>query len=454
MRTPDGWAQPRLRDETVQVRGAAAITVQVIETPNGPVVAGDPAQGAALALRSVQFAETDLSFDCLPRMLLARSVPALFEATRGWGLIDHNLVAGDVAGRIGHRVRAMVPRRSRANGWLPVPGWVREGAWQGWIAHEAMPEVIDPPGGVLVTANNRVVADGPDYLCTDCHPPYRAARIAALIDGLPAFRVEDAATLHADIQSPVAALFQQRLAALPDAGPTAPLRKLLLEWDGTMAAGSVAATAYNAWRRAMTAILARRSGLEHATRHSWAALPPGISPMGQLWWTLPTLLRTDDTAMLGGASWAEVMAEALDQVSRDPQPWGQMHQPRFAHPLSASMPEHAARLDPPSLPLGGDGDTVMAIGLVPAAGPTATYGALCRYVFDVGDWDNSRWIVFHGASGDPVSPHYADQNPDWSACRMVPMRYGWAGIAAHAESTLHLQPVTSSTAPAPPAASG
>jgi penicillin amidase len=94
----DGWEPVRTRSETVAVRGEPDRTVTVVETRHGPVIAGDPASGAALALRSVQFAETDLSFDCLPRMLEAGSVAALFEATRGWGLIDHDLVAGDTGG--------------------------------------------------------------------------------------------------------------------------------------------------------------------------------------------------------------------------------------------------------------------------------------------------------------------------------------------------------------------
>jgi penicillin amidase len=45
--------------------------------------------------------------------------------------------------------------------------------------------------------------------------------------------------------------------------------------------------------------------------------------------------------------------------------------------------------------------------------------------------------VFHGASGHPGSPHYADQNAAWSVCAMIPMRYGWDGIAAAATQTLH-----------------
>lgn len=136
-----------------------------------------------------------------------------------------------------------------------------------------------------------------------------------------------------------------------------------------------------------------------------------------------------------------MLRAALDESARAPlEPWGETHRPRLTHPLSASFPEAAQWLNPPSLPIGGDGDTVMATGMAIAAGPAATYGALSRYVFDVGDWDASQWVVFHGVSGHPGSPHYADQNPAWSACLMVPMRYSWASVEAAARNVLRLEP--------------
>jgi penicillin G amidase len=441
--TADGPVPVTHRTGTIAVRGAAPHAFEAFSTPHGPVIAGDPRSGHALALRSVQFAETDLSFDCLPRMAVADSVAALYEATRGWGIIDHNLVAGDISGTIGHQVRARLPRRKREAGWLPMPGWTGEYDWQGWIAHEDMPRVIDPPGGLIVTANNRVVSDDyPDYLCTDCHPPYRARRILERLREAP-FGPEDAASLHADTLSPHKALFRQRLAALPvPADPkVAMVRSLLLDWDGRMDAGSSGAAAYAALRRAMTAILAARSGLAAVTSHPFAAVAPGIAAHGQLWWTLPTLFRNDDVSFLDGWDWNQVLQAALIEAARAiPGPWGDVHQPRLTHPLSALFPQAAYLLDPPSLPIGGDSDTVMATGILPASGPAATYGALSRYVFDVGNWDNSQWVVFHGVSGQPGSPHYADQNPAWSNCSMVPMRYSWTVIEASCKDVLRLEP--------------
>ncbi|WP_206930835.1 penicillin acylase family protein [Roseococcus thiosulfatophilus] len=420
------WLPVHRRVETVAVRGEAPRKVEVVETHHGPVICGDPARGTALALKSVQFAETDRSFDCLPRLLTARSVAALFEATRGWGLIDHNLVAADAAGGTGFLLRARVPRRGRENGWLPVPGWTGAHEWQGWIAHEEMPQVLDPAPGLLVTANNRVVPDDhPDYLCTDCHPPYRAARIQALLQEPGRRSVEGAAGIHADTLSVIAQVFQERLARLPTPSPAAArLREVLLAWDGRMEAGSEAASAYIALRLALTRRLAEASGLGALAGHEWLSPAPGVAPLTQLWWCLPRLLREDDARLLGGLSWEAALAEALEQVAAAPPAanWGEAHRPRFTHPLSPLFPWAAPVLDPPAQPLAGDGDTVQANGLIAPAGPAAAYGALARYAFDVGDWENSRWVVFLGASGHPASPHYADQHADWAACRMRPMR--------------------------------
>jgi len=437
------WVPVLRREETVSVRGAAPRRFEVLETPNGPVIAGDARGGTALSLRSVQFAETDLSFDCLPRMTQASGVEDLFEATRGWGLIDHNLVAADTGGHIGHLVRARVPRRGRESGWLPMPGWTGEHSWRGWIGHDEMPRVIDPGEGMIVTANNRVVADDhPDYLCTDCHPPYRAARILEELRARPDFRPEDAGLIHGDTLSPNALLLRERLAAMaaPE-GAAGALRARLLAWDGRMEAGAAEPTAYVALRRALTRILAERSGLADAGSHPWLAVAPGVVPMNQLWWTLPNLLRRDDAALLNGWSWEEAIGAALREVAGAAEtPWGEAHRPRFAHPLSALFPEAAPMLDPPALPIGGDNDTVLANGLLAASGPAAAYGALARYTFDVGNWDNSRWAVFHGVSGQPGSPHYTDQHAEWAAARMVPMLYGWDAVRRAARSTQVLRP--------------
>ncbi|WP_245502116.1 penicillin acylase family protein [Bradyrhizobium betae] len=440
----DEWREASIRHERIAVRGGPDVDIEVVATHHGPVIAGDPHKGAALTLRSVQFAELDLSFDCLLPMLRATNVDTLYEATRGWGLIDHNLVAADTAGKIGNLVRAVVPRRPRLNGWLPVPGWTGDYEWQGAIPWEGMPRAFDPPDGILVTANNRVATDDrPDYLCTDCHPPYRARRIAERLAGLAAATVEDMGSIHADTHSFTAREFIARLGRLPAIeGPAAALRDLIAGWDASMAAGSKAAAAYARTRRELARIVLERSGLSAVTRDPVSQVAPGVVPLNQIWWVLPSLLRNDDPALLGGWDWDRALVTALARAAEidDGKTWSELHHVRMAHPLSAAFPQAVSQLEPRGRAVGGDNDTVMANGCYWASsGLTAAYGAVARYVFDVGNWDNCSWIVFHGASGHPASPHYADQHAAWAAAKLVPMLYDWS-VIAKAGDRLVLQP--------------
>ncbi|HEX2891027.1 penicillin acylase family protein [Vineibacter terrae] len=436
------WEPVRHRRERIAVRGEADIEADVVETRHGPVIAGDPRTGTALALRSMQFAETDRSFDCMIPMLRAGTVATLYEATREWGLIDHNLVAGDTGGRIGYRVRAKVPRRPRSNGWLPVPGWTGEHEWDGIVDWHRMPAAIDPAGGIVVTANNRVAAEGEDYLCTEAMPPHRARRIWQRLATLAsaAASVEAMADIHRDVQTIPGGELRERLRAVSVEEPqAAALRRCILDWDGRMAADSIGASAYVAVRLALTRLVADRSGLRAVAQSPYAQVPPGTVAENQLWWAVPGLLRADDRTLLGGASWEELLRLALAQAATETlQPWGTTHQPRFTHPLSATFPDHAAALDRASAPVGGDNDTIFATGCIAAIGTRAVYASLSRYVFDVGAWENCRWVVFHGASGEPDSPWHMNQNAAWAKGEMVPMLYDWAAVTAGATQHRHL----------------
>lgn len=439
------WLRARTATEEIKVRGADPVRVDIVETMHGPVIAKDPARGAALTLKSVQFADVDRSLDCLLPMLRASSVDALFHAVRGWGLIDHNLVAADTGGHIGHLVRATIPRRPAVNGWLPVPGWTGAYEWDGMIPAEQMPRADDPARGYLVTANNRVVTTIPetgDYFCTDAHPPYRARRIEQLIAELGPATPQDMARIHRDDVSLPAQIFRTALADVTPASDSARVvRDIVLAWDGRMSPESAGAACYSRLRWALARIVGSRSGLTAAESAELMRVPGGVSAVSHLWWVLPALLRSRDLTLTGGSTWDELLAEALGAAATQAAdvPWHNLHTAALTHPLTLALPDAPAALSPAGAGVGGDNETVWATGCRAESGPAAVYGAVARYVFDVGNWDNCSWIVVGGASGDPASPHYTDQHDAWSRCELIPMRYDWETIAA-ADPELTLQP--------------
>jgi penicillin amidase len=162
-------------------------------------------------------------------------------------------------------------------------------------------------------------------------------------------------------------------------------------------------------------------------------------------------IRRDDRRVLPpGEEWPAVLARALagavgelrarlgpDMVRWQ---WGRIHVTRPQHPLSLLSPEWAPALDPPSVAMGGDGETVQNTSFIATAGYAITATSVARYAFDLADWERSGWVVPLGVSGHPGSTHYADQIPAWQDGRLLPMRYDWERIRREAETHQVLAP--------------
>jgi penicillin amidase len=157
------------------------------------------------------------------------------------------------------------------------------------------------------------------------------------------------------------------------------------------------------------------------------------------------MIQTGDSTLLPPpADWESLLSdsfvEALDELSQRlgsdtaAWRWGTVHHTRPRHPLSAPLPELSDLLDPPSMPMGGDGDTPQAGSYSPGDQFVMTSMSVARYTFDLADWEGSRWVVPLGSSGHPGSPHYADQAPVWQQVSMLPMTYNWEKLEAQAES--------------------
>ena len=120
--------------------------------------------------------------------------------------------------------------------------------------------------------------------------------------------------------------------------------------------------------------------------------------------------------------------------------WGALHQARPTHTLSAPFPALASLLDPPPIPMSGDGETPLAGAYSPPQFADVVGVSVARYSYDLADWNNSLWAVPLGSSGHPGHPHYHDQSELWRQVRMAPMLYDWARIAAEHETQQQLQP--------------
>ena len=441
------WKKADVRPEVIQVRGGQPVEIEVTVTHHGPVILGGPDSGHGVAFKYTGTAGPNQGFQAIPRMLRAASADEVEESMRDWVDPSNNFVYADIHGNIGYLNRGRLPVRSMANAWLPVPGWTGEHEWRGYVPFEELARSRNPETGYIVTANNKIVGDDyPQYIGLNFTPEHRARRITERLKVLGDATAGDMAAIHTERVSVPARTYVRLLSRVtPLDELSSQARDRLAGWDGSMDRDAVEPTIYNAFRWRLN-----RRLLQHAfgplADDALAATGRGAPlHLRLLEARFVDMADEDDASMLpAGSDWGSLMARALadgvaylrDRLGDDiaEWTWGRVHTTKPRHMLSELFPDIAPLLDPPSLPLGGDGDTPLSGSYRPSDPFTITGTSVARYVFDTDDWDNSAWIIPLGASGHPGSPHYADQAPIWGEMDLIPMLYDWDRIAAAAET--------------------
>jgi len=460
--TEDGWREAATRTEQIAIRGGDVTQAPVWETRHGPVVHGDPAMGMALALKYTATYRPDRGFECLLPMLTARDVTALADAQEGWVDPVNNLVCADVHGKIAYQCRGEIPVRSTpAHRLLPVPGWDASCEWLGTAGFGELPRVVDPDAGFVMTANNAIVDGDEPYLSYSFAQPFRAERLRGALAGPGVMRVDELASMQADTVSWAALGWVRVLSGLgPFGGPAEAARAMLAGWDGDLAAGSGPALLYACFQRALAESLYRP--LLGTTAWEWVAagtLAPTLS-MVRRWLANDTweLLggpvpgagadgtagtagtagsagtdradRADGAGFAGGerasrvlavvpGALADAWAAAAGHGGPDPAlwRWGDVHRAVRTHPLVSAGPLAA-------VPMGGDADTIQASGYgwIQGSPFTVTSLSVYRQVVDLADPASASYVIPGGSSGDPDSPHFADQLAQWARHTRIPMR--------------------------------
>jgi penicillin amidase len=93
------------------------------------------------------------------------------------------------------------------------------------------------------------------------------------------------------------------------------------------------------------------------------------------------------------------------------------------------------------VPWGGDQNTVSQAASRPLDPTDFTHNmANLRTVFDLADLSRSRFVLCGGQSGNPLSPHYADQFPLWQTGEAIAIPWEQAPAIRAAKETLKLLP--------------
>jgi penicillin amidase len=449
------WRPVTVHHEEIQIKGSEPERLEVRETHHGPVVTGvlgaqtgEPLTLAWTAIKEPVVNSTGIDAGAF------RNGEELVEAFRTYSTPCMNMVWADSSGNIGYKLVGKIPIRLGGCPDLPKPGWTGEYEWDGWVPYDELPEIVNPPGGVLVTANNRIAPDDyPHHITSEYLDGHRAARIEQLLGERDKHSLDDFARIQLDLYSIPGEQTAHRLARLRPPGQRE-VRAIerLKSWDHKLDPGTIAGTIYAVFtahfaRAVSEAVIGDPDFAERWRSRSQLGFTPMVSSPWRFQARLLELWDEGDEELIGGRSWDELalaaLSQALDELEArwgtDPASWtwGRVHGVRFAHPLGEGDTKASKMLDrllSRRIPAGGGQETVCQVGFVPHAGDyTGTWAPSYRLLADLGTPERSRWQHMTGQSGQPSSPHYDDLLQDWHAGRS----YEFGQPAAE---TLHLDP--------------
>jgi penicillin amidase len=295
-----------------------------------------------------------------------------------------------------------------------------------------MPRAVDPEAGFVMSANNTIVDGDEPYVAYSFVHPFRAERLRSRLAGTRKLSVRELAAMQADTVSWAAQAWSKLLGGLTGLGDAAEAaRQVLASWNGDLTVSSGAALLYGCFQRALAEELYRP--LLGADTWDWVisgTLAPTVG-LVRRW------LANDTWELLGGpvptasdgergrrvlavvpSALVAAWAAAVGCAGPDPAQWrwGAVHQLARVHPLAGTGPFVP-------VPMGGDADTIQAAGFGWRQGTAFNVlgVSVYRQVIDLADPGAASFVIPGGSSGDPASPHFADQLVEWAQNRRIPM---------------------------------
>lgn len=440
--TSNGWREPEHTREHIRVRGSQDIILDLERTDHGPVIT--PLLAHEHRVLALKWTPYDPSISGLPLLDLdgAANWTEFRQALSRWRFPTQNVAYADDQGHIGYQAVGLFPSRPGGLSATPVveTGTATDSQheWQGWIPFEQLPTVLDPPGGIVATANSRITPDGYPYpLTLDWAEPYRNERIWKQLASKDRLTPADMLSLQTDIYSDVDHELAQRFAYAIDHASNADgeLRNcadLLRSWDGLVRADSVAAQIVDATKRALWPLVLGPKVGQNWEIYTWQNKDFAQEQM--------VVNTPPEWLPAGYKSWNDLIAAAVRKGITDahaPRPlsrwtYGSQHAINLKHPIYGLLPFFSWWTSTGLYPLSGDGTTVNQVRGV--LGPSQ------RLTLDWSNVDQATENIVAGESGDPASQHYLDQWPIWYAGKTFAVPFTDPAVDAAAKHTLRLTP--------------
>ncbi|MCB9517963.1 MAG: penicillin acylase family protein [Gemmatimonadales bacterium] len=430
------WDPVATREITLPYRtetGMASRTVTAFFTRHGPVVRAEDGRWVSTALMNDPMHALMQSYG----RTKARNLDEYLEVMALHTNSSNNTLFADAEGNIAYLHSNFIPRRDPAFDWTrPVDGSTSATDWRGVLTIEETPNAINPSVGWAYNVNNWPwSAAGTDSPSRAAFPAYVETGSSESMRGLHALRVLDDTTMFT-MQSLRDAAFDSYLPAFGIMVPA-----LVRAWDA--AAGDP-----------MQAALRDQVAMLRDWDHRWAAssIPSSLA----VFWGTELQRRQGVAARRAGMPFEQFVAEqavpsdllvalaaASERLTREfgtwRTPWGEIN--RFQR-LDGAIEAHFDD-DQPSVPVpftSAIWGSLASYGARPYPNTARWYGTSGNSfvaVVEFGDRVRARAVTAGGESGDPASPHFADQVERYAAGDLREVYFHPDERAGHIERVYH-----------------
>jgi penicillin amidase len=413
-RRGDDFVPMKTRKETIARKGGSPIEITIRETDLGVLECDsrypELADGFYLSRAwSAHRSGGTVSLDALVRLPQATTVRQAQKIARNVA-ISCNWLLADREGNIGYQQSGLSPIRTHS-GLFPVPAWEDRWRWDGLVPAEDLRSELNPPEGLLATANNDL---NPEYGPLVINLPmgsYRVDRIKALLTESPIVTVEDMRRIQNDQYS----LQAERLMSV--LGPLLPesfAGRLLGGWDYSYDCQSRGATLFEA---VYHALLREVFGKSLFGEEVWDATVSSTAIVADYYHLFDDILLGDDPAWFGDEGMVEMFKRVLEEVLTEVDleaisPWGRRQQIMMKNIFFEGRLPGWLGFDHGPVELPGNRATIVQGGIFQSHGRQTTFTPSWRFITDLGE-DRALTALAGGPSGRRFSKWYKTDIDRW-----------------------------------------
>ncbi len=475
------WKDMDRVTEIIEVAGSEPIIIEVRSTHHGPIVS-DRSYPINLNPEEDQVSFADEARIELPdNFSVSLSWPALIpgstfvgirdfnyaknwdefrEASRLFDVPAQNLLYADIDGNIAYQSPGKLPMRAEGQlGDLPIPGWLSENDWLGFVPFEELPYTINPSSGYIITANQSVHPEQPwpNYYARG----YRAEAIERVINQYISQKigVEDMEAMQINNYDYSAAYILPYVFnnVYMDSNILTSMKEWAIsESKFEMNIDSSGAAAWAVFYKHLAEQTFEELVVTDKLGNEISLQPGNSDSTSEIFRTLlkdPNHIMWDDINTSQKENLTDILERTLvladeDIISLfgtedyDKWSWGELHTITYPTNLlgEAGIPILTNIVNIGPVEAGGSSLAINSTDW--GFGDDFTIGSYpsMRMVVDLSNFDNSLTVLPSGQSGHVMSKYYDDQVDNWISNNMYPLYFSREQVELNQKDYMFLRP--------------